>query len=127
MNKTKIPFKSRNRLKGINGKFQFCLFLFKGRADCSLAVTGAAALDVHMVGMAFIIGIINTFYRFAVNTDGLAGMRNGAFERIHSLLLLPETLAAGAVAAAGMLPAHHNISFAAQMLFIVGTVFHRTF
>jgi len=104
-----------------------CLFLFKGRAGCPLAVTGAAALNVYMICVAFVIGVVDTFYRFAVNADGSAGVGNGALKGIHTLLLLSEALTAGAVAVAGMLPAHHNVSLAAQMLVIVGTIFYRTF
>jgi hypothetical protein len=63
--------------------------------------------------MAFVIGIIYTFYRLAVNADGLAGMNNGAFEGIPALSFLNEALAAGSVTAAGMLPAHADIPFAA--------------
>lgn len=104
-----------------------CLFLFKGRAGCPLAVAGAAALNVHMVGVAFVIGIVDTFYRFTVNADGSAGMGNGALKGIHTLLLLSEALTAGAVAVAGMLSAHTNVPLTAQMLVIVGTIVYRTF
>ena len=115
-------------MKGIFHTFRFSLlFLFKRGADRPLTVAGAAALDIHMVGMTFVIGIVDAFHRFTVNADGPAGMGNGAFKGIHSLPLLPETLAAGAVTAAGVVSAHHNVSLTAQMLIIVGTVFYRTF
>ena len=80
-----------------------------------------------MIGMTFVIGIVYTFYRFAVDTDGLAGMDDRTFEGIQSLPLLDKALAAGPVTAAGMLSAHHDVSLAAKMLVIVGTIFHRTF
>ena len=52
---------------------KFLLFL-ESRAGCSLTVAGVAALDIHMIGMTFVIGIINAFLRFAVDADGFAGM-----------------------------------------------------
>ena len=103
------------------------LSLFKGRAYRTPAVAGAAALNVHMVSMTFVIGIVDTFHRFAVNADGSAGMGNGAFKGIHALLLLPETFTAGIVTATGLLSAHHNVSLAAQVLVVVGTIVYRTF
>lgn len=123
----KIPFKHRNRLKGTYLTYQSCLFLFKGRAGCSPAVAGAASLDVHMFRVAFVIGIVDTFHRFTINADGSAGMGYGTFKRIHPFPLLPEAVTAGFVAAAGMLSAHHDVSLAAEMLVIVGTIVYRTF
>ncbi len=105
------------------------LLLLEGGACRSLAGAGPAALDVHMIRMTLVIGIIDTLHRLTVDADRLAGMDYGTLERIPALPLLHEALAAGAVTAAGMLPSHHDISLAAQMLLliVVGTVLHRTF
>ena len=109
-----------------NEIIKFLLFL-ESRAGRTLTVAGAAALDIHMIRMAFIIGIINALLRFAVDADGFARMDHGAFEGIHALPLLNKAFTAGSVAIAGALSSHHDISLAAQMLFIIGTILHRTF
>ena len=103
------------------------LLLLECRTCGTVAVAGAAALDIHMIRMTFVIGIIDAFYRFAVNADGLAGMNHGAFKGTHPLPLLKEALAAGVVAIAGMFSAHHNIPFAAQAILIVGTILYAAF
>jgi len=54
-------------------------------------------------------------------------MKYGTLKSILSLSSLNKTLAAGFTTAAGMLSAYHDIALAAQMLLIVGTIFHRTF
>ena len=79
-----------------------------------------------MIRRTLVIGIINTVGRLTVDADGRAGVGHRALERIHSLSFLRETLAAGIITAAGVLSAHHNISLAAQMLIIVGTIVYRT-
>jgi hypothetical protein len=80
-----------------------------------------------MFRMAFVIGVIDTFHRFTVNADGLAGMDHGTFKGIRSLFSLTEALTAGAVTTAGMGSTHHNIPLAAQMLLIIAAVFHCAF
>ena len=57
----------------VNTKFHF-LFLFKSSAGRSPTIAGAASLDVHMICMAFIIGIIYAFCCLTVDADGSAGM-----------------------------------------------------
>lgn len=105
------------------------LLLPERSAGRSLAFACAAALDIHMIRMAFIIGIINAFHCLAIDTDGSAGVNDGACKGISALSFLNKAFAAGPVTAAGMLSAYHNVAFAAQMLriVIVGTIFHRTF
>ena len=80
-----------------------------------------------MVGMAFVVGIVHTFHRFAVYADGLAGMHHGALKGIHALPSLGEALAAGFLTAAGLLSAYHDIAFAAAAFLIIATIFHTTF
>lgn len=79
-----------------------------------------------MVGMAFVVGIIYTLYRFAVDADDFAGVNHRTLIRIHSFPLLGETFTTGFITAAGMLSAHHNVSLAAQMLIIITAIFYRT-
>jgi len=80
-----------------------------------------------MVGMAFVVGIVDTFHRFAVYADCPAGMHYRTFERVHALPPLGKALAAGSLTVAGFLSAHADVPFAAQMLFIIAAVFHGTF
>jgi len=100
------------------------LFLLKSRACGAFTVTCVSAPDIHMIGMAFIIGIINAFRCLAVNADGFAGMDYRTFERIGSCPLLNKAFAAGIITIAGMLSAHHNISLTAQAILIVDTTLH---
>ena len=80
-----------------------------------------------MIRVAFIIGIINTLYRFAVDADGFAGMDHRALKGI--LLVTPgdEAVTAGIVTVTRVLSSHHNIALTAQTLLIVGTILSRTF
>ena len=104
------------------------LLFFRERSACRLlAVTGAAALDVHMIRHTLVIAVINTFYRLTVDTDGMTWMRQRITERLSSLSLLRKALAAGAVTITGMLTSHHDVSLAAQTILIIGTIFHNTF
>ncbi len=91
------------------------------------AVAGAAALDVHMIRRALIIGIIDAFDSLAVDADSPRGMAGGIFKGIPSFPSGEKALAAGPVTFTGMPPAYHDISLAAEMLLIVGTIFNRTF
>lgn len=103
------------------------LFFRKRSAGCLFTVTGAAALDVHMVCVTFVVGVVNTLYSFTVDADGGAWMRHGALEGISSLSLLHKALAAGTVTVICMFTAHHDVAFAAQMPVVVGTIIHCTF
>jgi len=80
-----------------------------------------------MLRVTFVIGIINTIYCFTVYADGAARVENRAFERVYPLSSAAEAFAAGSVTAAGMSPSHHNVSFTAQMLLVIGTVVHCAF
>lgn len=108
--------------------FPVCfLFFCKSSTGRLSAVAGTAALDIHMIRHTLVIAVINTFYRFTVDTDGMAWMRQGTAERIPPLSLLRKALAAGAVTVTGVLAAHHDVSLAAQTVLIIGTIFHNAF
>lgn len=103
------------------------LFFRKRGAGCLPTVTGAASLDVHMVRMTFVVGVVNTLHGFTVDADRGTWMRHGALEGIPSLPLLQKAFAAGTVTVISVLTAHHDVTFAAQVLVVVGTVIHCTF
>ena len=99
----------------------------KGGAGRLSAVTGAAALDVHMIRHTLVIAVIDTLYRLTVDADGPAWMRQRVTERIPSLSLLRKAFTAGAFTVTGILAPHHDVSLAAQTILIIGTIFHNTF
>lgn len=101
--------------------------LRKRSAGCLLTVAGTAAFYINVIGMTLIVGIVNALHCLAVNADRGTGMHHGALEGIHPVSLLQKALTAGSVTVMGMLSAHHDVSLAAQMLIVVGTVIHRTF
>ena len=70
---------------------------FKGSAGSFPAVRRFASPDIHMIRQAFIVAVVDTFHRLAVNADGTAGMF-GFIGRAVALFL-PETLTAGFLAA----------------------------
>lgn len=108
--------------------FSFCfLSLRKCCTGSFLAVTGAAALDIHMIRHALVIAVIDTLHCLAIDADGLTGMGQGTGKGIPSLSLLRKALTAGAVTVTGMLAAHHDVSLTAQTVLIIGTIFHNTF
>jgi len=74
-----------------------------------------------------VIRIVFTFRGFTVNADSPAGMRRGALKHISAFFLLNKALATGLVAAAGMSAPHEDIALTAEILFVVDTVFNRTF
>lgn len=73
-----------------------------------------------MFRMAFIIGIVHTFCRLAVNADRSAGMIKGT--DIGIATSLGKALATGAVTVAGVTASHHDITLAAAILLIITTV-----
>lgn len=103
------------------------LFLRKRSACRLLKVIGAAAFNVHVISVTFVISVVDTLHGLAVDTDGLAGMNYGALEGINSLPLGMEALATGSVTVIGMLSSHHDIAFTAQAPVVVGTILHCTF
>lgn len=103
------------------------LFLRKCSAGRLLTVAGAAALDVHMVCVAFVVGIVDALHRLAVDADGRTGMNHGTLEGIHPFPLRSKALTAGPVTVAGPFSANHDVALAAQVLVIVGAIIHRTF
>ena len=70
---------------------------------------------------------MNAFYSLTVDTDRLAGVRDGTGKRIRSFSLVIKTFATGIITVAGMLSCHHNITFTAQTVLIIGTIFHNAF
>lgn len=103
------------------------LFFRKRSTGCLFTVTGTTALDVHMVRVTLVVGVVNTLYSFTVDADCRAWVRHRALERIPSLPLLQKALTAGTVTVISVLTSHHDVSFAAQMPVVVGTVIHCTF
>ena len=101
--------------------------LRESRTGCLTAVACAAACDIHMIGMAFVIRVVNTLHRLTIDADSGTGMRHGTLEGIHPFSLLGKAFTAGFAAVARVLSAHHDISLATKTLIVVGTVFHRTF
>lgn len=101
------------------------LFFFKSSTCCFSAVIRTASLDIHMVGITFIIRIIDALVRLAVYADRPARMCYGACEnaRIASVF---KALTASVVLTAGMLTRHHNIPLAAAPVIVIGTIFHGT-
>ena len=89
-------------------------------AQCLFAVAGAAAPDIHMFRVTFIIGVVHTFCRLTVDADRPAGM----FERadIRVAASLRKALTAGPVTIAGMTASHHDIPFTAAILLIIAAV-----
>jgi len=73
-----------------------------------------------MVRVTTVVIIVNTPYRFTVNADGLAWMRNSACKAVAASLM--KALAASAVAVTSMLSAYHDIALATAMVFVIGTV-----
>ena len=92
-----------------------------------MTVTSTAALNIYMIRIALIIGIVNTFYGFTVYAYGLAGVGHGTLKRLPAFPFLNKALTAGIVTIAGMFSAHHNVSFAAKAILIIGTILYRTF
>ena len=80
-----------------------------------------------MVCHAFIIGVVDAFYSLAVNTDGFMRVCYRTLERIGYSASLSKTLTTGFLAITSVLASHHDIALAAQMLFVIGPVFHCTF
>lgn len=103
------------------------LFFRERSARCLLTVAGTAALDVHMIRRTLVIAVMNTFYSFTIDTDSLAGVRDGTGKRIRSFSLVIKTFATGIITVAGVLSCHHNITFTAQTILIIGTTFYDTF
>ena len=95
--------------------FLLVSFLESG-TGCFLAVACTAALNIHMVCIAFIIRIIHTPGRFTVNAD-----RPG---RVHGIgnalsLSLPKALAASILLFPGRLSSDHDISLTAAFLAVI--------
>lgn len=109
-------------------QYVLSLLLFRERSTCRLlTVTGAAALDIHMIRHTLVIAVMNAFYSLTVDADGLAGMRDRTGKRIRSFSLVVKAFAAGIITVAGMLSCHHDISFTAQTILIIGTTLYDTF
>lgn len=98
---------------------------FKCGALGRRTLTCAVSFDIHMFGVAFVIAVIHTLYRFTVNADRPARV----FQRtaVSVVPLLGKTLTAGIRAAVRMGAAYHDIAFAAAPLLIVRTVFNSAF
>lgn len=78
-----------------------------------------------MICAAFVIGVINTFYSFAVDADRLAGMIQSIGKRIS--LSLMKALAAGFITGTCPDSAYHDIAFAAAGIAVVSTAVYFTF
>lgn len=101
---------------------------FRERSACRLlAVTSTAPLDIHMLRHTLVIAVMNAFYSLTVDADRLAGVCNRTGKRIRSFSLVVKAFAAGVITIAGMFSCHHDISFTAQAILIIGTTFYDTF
>lgn len=85
----------------------------------------AAAFDIHMFRMAFVITVIDTLDRFTVDADRLAGMLQRT--RVGAIPFLCKTLTARIRTTVRMFSAHHDIALATALVLIIGTVIHSTF
>lgn len=108
-------------------KFTRYLAFRKSGTGCLFAVTGAAALDIHMLCNAFIIAVINTFHCFTVNTDHPVAPSPGTAIDIPALSSWLKAFTAGFFLLLGILSAHHNITLTAKSVLIIGTIFYCTF
>ena len=77
-----------------------------------------------MICRAFVITVVDTFHRLAVNADDLTGMLNCAGKSV--ILSVRKAFTAGSLFGAGMLPAHHDITLTAILAFVIYAVFNRT-
>ena len=98
----------------------------KGCTSSLPAVTGATALDVHMLCMAFVIAVVHAVCCFTVDTDHFAGMAYGIGEGIPVIPSLPKTLTAGLALTACLLAADTDIPLATAGFLIIHTIFHYT-
>lgn len=103
------------------------LLLLESSAGSLPAAAGAAALDIHMVCSTLVVAVIHALHRLAVDADMLAGMGDGACERVKSLPVLREALAAGIIAAAGVFPAHTDIALAAKVFCVIYAIINTAF
>ena len=75
-----------------------------------------------MVRLAFIVRIVNTLYRFAVNADGPAGMLQRT--RVRVPLFLGKTLAACIIGTSRMFSANQYIALTAAFTLVILAIFH---
>ena len=78
-----------------------------------------------MLRVALVVTIIHAFDRFAIDTDRPAGMLQGT--GIGIILFLRKTLTACIVTTVCMFAAHHDITLAAALILVVGTIVYATF
>jgi hypothetical protein len=78
-----------------------------------------------MLRVALIIRIVYTFYGLTVNADRPTRVTQGT--DISIVTSLGKAFTACPVACVRMTACHHDISFAATILLIIGTIFHSTF
>jgi len=78
-----------------------------------------------MIRMAFVVGIVYTFYRLTINAYHPVRM----LQRVSyaALTLFPKAFAAGIITAACLHAAHHDISLTAELAVVIRTVFCQTF
>lgn len=81
-------------------------------------------LDVNMLRIAAVIRIVYALHCFAVDADMLAWMGNRACKAVAAPLV--KALAAGIITVTGMLSSHHDVTLAAAVVFVVGTIAHST-
>ena len=77
-----------------------------------------------MLRMAFIIAVINTFYRLAVNANRPAWVFQGTGIRIAPFF--GKAFAASLIHILCMFSANHYIAFAAALTLVVNTIVYRT-
>ena len=84
------------------------------------------SVDINMIRCAFILSVVDTLHSLAVNTDGLAGMIDGAGKGVHPFSPAGKALAAGIVPSPGMLSSHTDLALPAEPLVIIDTILRTT-
>ena len=100
------------------------LFFIKSRT-CGLSTAACpASFDIHMIRRTFAVIVVDAFFRFAVNGNGLACIFNRIGIAVASFSSLCKAFAAGLVLAAGFLSAYRNIALATISFSVLRTIFH---
>lgn len=82
------------------------------------------SFDVDMIRAAAVVFIVHALYCLTVDADVLARVRDRARKAVAAPLV--KTLTAGVLTVAGMFSAHHDISLAAAVVFVIGTIAYST-
>lgn len=100
------------------------LSLAESAAGRFLAVTGAAAPDIHMIRLTLVIFVENAACCLAVDADDAAGMIQRA--GVCTLASLTEALTAGCLHSVGIFAAYIDVPLAAIALIVIRAIFNTT-